>query len=195
MNATSSFAGRKESNIAPVSIKRFGDVLKLNFMDSNKYAGLITLPVLGKLLDEFNVKFTATLATSASQPKQTPDKKNELHQPQDPTARIILYGLKSDGRAIGNLLSDAGLFLQQPSATECDREVEYSNPHYLVRPGSQMPKLAELSLSLDTQNAATPEILDEVNKKRFMQIFDFANDVGICPQITPSSRLSSTLKG
>ncbi|KAF2792116.1 hypothetical protein K505DRAFT_408838 [Melanomma pulvis-pyrius CBS 109.77] len=197
VNATSSFTGSKESNIAPVSISCFGDVLKLRFLDSKKHAGLITLPVLGRLLNEFNVKFTATLAAPATQPKPEPYKMyrpREMYQDQDCTVRIIVYGLKSDGRAIGNMLSDAGLFLQQPSATECDREVEYSNPHYLVRPGSQMPKLEELSLSSDTRNATTPEILDEVNKNRFMQIFDFANDVGIYPRITPSSRLSSTLK-
>jgi hypothetical protein len=91
------------------------------------------------------------------------------------------------------LLSDAGLFLQQPSAAECIGDIEYCNPHYLVRPGSQMPKLDELSISLDMQNTAMSETLDEASKNRFMRIFDFANDTNISSRITPSPRLRSTL--
>ncbi|KAF2191078.1 hypothetical protein K469DRAFT_746516 [Zopfia rhizophila CBS 207.26] len=195
-NATSSFTDSHGSKIAPVNIRHFGDILKLNFQDSNKYAGLLTLPALGKLLDEFYVKFTATLIASQSRPSQASRKVKvkDLVRTQECSVRIVVYGMKRDKSAVGSLLSDAGLYLQQPSAEECDRDVEYCNPHYLLRPGAQMPKLDELSISSNARKGGSSEMLDEVNKSRFMQIFDFANDVSNCLQVVPSSRLCSTLK-
>jgi hypothetical protein len=86
------------------------------------------------------------------------------------------------------------LYLQQPSATECDRGVEYSNPHYLVRPGRKMPILSDFSGTDDVRKAIAPETLDEVKRNQFMQIFDVAIDSGIQPQIKASPRLRSTLK-
>ena len=195
-NAMSSFTGNQGVKVAPVDIRPFGDILKLYFQDSRKYAGLLTLPVLSKLLDEFSVKFTATLVASQSRPSQTSGrgKTKNLGPTQECSVRIVVYGLKYEKSAVGNLLSDAGLFLQEPPAAECIRDVEYCNPHYLVRPGSQMPKLDELSISSNVQNTAMSETLDEAGKNRFMRIFDFANDTNIFSQIIPSPRLRSTLK-
>lgn len=51
-----------------------------------------------------------------------------------------------DTAKIGVILSDDGLYLQHPSPAQYGLELEYHNPHYLVRPGSEMPKLEELSL-------------------------------------------------
>ena len=196
VNAMSSFTGSQGIKVVPVDIRPFGDILKLYFQDSTKYAGLLTLPVLSKLLDEFSVKFTATLVASQPRPSQASQrgKMKNLGPTQECSVRIIVYGLKCEKSAVGNLLSDASLFLQQPSAADCIREVEYCNPHYLVRPGSQMPKLDELSISSDVQNAAMLETLDEASKNRFMRIFDFANDTNIPSQVIPSPRLLSTLK-
>ena len=196
VNAMSSFTGSQGMKVVPVDIRPFGDILKLYFQDSTKYAGLLTLPVLSKLLDEFSVKFTATLVASQPRPSQASHrgKMKNLGSTQECSVRIIVYGLKCEKSAVGNLLSDASLFLQQPSAAECIREVEYCNPHYLVRPGYQMPKLDELSISSDVQNAAMLETLDEASKNRFMRIFDFANDTNIPSQVIPSPRLRSTLK-
>jgi len=192
----SSFTGNQGMKVVPVDIRPCGDILKLYFQDSTKYAGLLTLPVLSKPLDEFNVKFAATLVASQPRPSQASQrgKMKNLGSTQECSVRIIVYGLKCEKSAVGNLLSDASLFLQQPSAAECIREVEYCNPHYLVRPGSQMPKLDELFISSDVQNAAMLETLDEASKNRFMRIFDFANDTNIPSQVIPSPRLCSTLK-
>ena len=195
--AMSSFTSSQGNKIVPVHIRPFGDVLKLHLQDSNKYVGLLTLPVFSMLLDEFSVRLTATMIASQSPPYQASGRekvKNSVPT-QDCSVRIIVYGLKRDKSAVGNLLSHAGLYLQQPSAAECDREVEYCNPHHLLRPGSQMPKLDELSITSDVRNVPTSETLDEVNKNRFMQIFESANDITISAQIIPSPRIRSTLQG
>jgi hypothetical protein len=168
--------------------------LKLKTLDSDKYAGLISCSVLGTLLDEVNVNFIATLATGTHQSNGGIGKISKLDRPQERAVRIVIYGLKDDRYTVGNMLSDAGIFLQQPSVTECDRDTEYCNPHYLVRPGSQMPRLDALSICTDTRNAAISDQLDEVNKHRFMQIFDTADGKEIRSHIRPSGRLASTLK-
>ena len=94
---------------------------------------------------------------------------------------------------MGNLLSDAGSFLQQPSASECDTTVEYFNPHFLIRPGARMPALSDSVEFLE--DAGMAEVLDEVNKYQLMQIFDHAdaNDY-VLSQLIPSSRLNCTLR-
>ncbi len=195
-NALSSFTGNQGNNTAPVNIKPFGDILKLYFQDSNKYAGLLTLPVLTKILDEFVVKFDATLVASKSQLSRTSGRKaTKRDSSRECCVRITVYGLKREKSAVSNLLSEAALYLQQPSAAECDREVEYCNPHYLLRPGSQMPMLEELSISSDFRNQTAPDALDEANKSRFMRIFDSAADFKITSRVISSPRLRSTLKG
>lgn len=194
INATSSFTSTKGGTSAPVRIQKSGDILKLKALDGDKYAGVISSPVLGQLLDEFSVKLSATLELPPPSTKASASQMAKLDRPRGHTVRIVIYGLKNDRFVVGNMLSEAGLFLQQPSATECERDIEYCNPHYLVRPGSQMPKLNALSISSDIKLAATSELLDEVNKHRFMRIFDTAHDMGIRFQIRPSERLASTLK-
>lgn len=127
----------------PVTIRRFGDMIKLYFQDTNKYAGLLTMPVLGKILDEFSIKFSPSLVVSKSQLDKTSTrtKGKGLERRYECSARIVVYGLKSEMTAVGDLLSDSDLFLQQPSATDCDRSIEYLNPHYLVRPGYPYPPI------------------------------------------------------
>jgi len=172
----------------------FGDIVKLKYQDSTKYAGIITSPVLRKLLDDDNIKLSATLTGVLSYPPKVTSKKTNQPSSRECAVRIVVHGLKRDRFVVGNLISDAGLYLQQPSAADCDIDVEYCNPHYLVRPGSQMPKLDQLSISPDTRISASSEVLGELNKSRLLQIFDLANDEGISSQFTSSSRLSSTLK-
>ncbi|RYP15859.1 hypothetical protein DL765_005473 [Monosporascus sp. GIB2] len=65
---------------------------------------------------------------------------------------------------IANPLSDAGLFFQHPALDEYDPGVPYFNPHLLLRPGAEMPKIERLSIS-DSQRASTKGgLLDEVNQ-------------------------------
>jgi hypothetical protein len=194
-DALSSFSGDQGTYAVPVKLKPSGDILKLYFQDSNKYAGLVALPALCTLLEKFLVKFSATLVTSPSKPSRTAVKNNKnCFMSHQCSVRIIVYGLKNEKSAVGELLSNAGLCFQHPSRTECETDVEYCNPHYLVRPGSQMPALEELSISSDTRIKTASETLGEVEKGKLLRVFDSAGDFGIPSQITASLRLRSILK-
>jgi hypothetical protein len=194
-DALSSFTGDQGSYTVPVKIRPCRDILMLYFQDSNKYAGLVELPTLCTLLDKFTVEFRATLIASPSKPSPARVKKTRIRfASHECSVRIIVYGLKSEKSAVSELLSNATLYLQHPSATECETGVEYCNPHYLVRPGCQLPVLEELSMSSNTRNTKTSEMLDEVQKGRLLRAFDSTDDFGVASQITASQRLRSTLK-
>jgi hypothetical protein len=194
--ATSSFKSSSGMNQVPVSIAACGDMLKLSFHDSNKYAGLITSPALSMLLKDWCIQLNATLMAPHDKRDQALEKAKILktYLPRECSVRIIVYGLTSERVAVGNLLSDAGLYLQHPSPSEYDGHVKYINPHYLLRPGSHMPKLERLSVYSNSGTPKSSEYLDEANKSRFMRIFDLANEVGSSLTVEPSHRLRSTLE-
>ena len=173
-----------------------GDMLKLSFQDSNKYAGLVISAALSTLLNDRSIQLNATLTAPHNKRDQISEKTriNSTYLPQDSSVRIIVYGLASEKVAVGNILSDAGLFLQHPLSNEYDRHVTYINPHYLLRPGSQMPELEQLSTNADSGAPNSPDALDEANKNRFMNIFDHANETDVSLIIKPNYRLRTTLE-
>ena len=177
-----------------MTIKASGDILKLYFQDSNKYAGIVTLPILCKLLQDFTVQLKATLMSSESRPN-VGSRKQKAKPVKEYSLHIVVYGIESERSAVGSLLSGADLFFQHPSAAECPRHVRYCNPHYLLRPGSEMPKLEDLSLTTDVRSSRQLEQLDEVNMARLLRIFDCADVDGsqISVSVDPSSRLRSRL--
>ncbi|KAL0938545.1 uncharacterized protein CTRU02_205155 [Colletotrichum truncatum] len=197
-NVTTSFTRKQDTTSVPVRIEPSANFLKFYFQDSNKYAGLITLPVLNKLLMDFDTKLDATL--NRPQPTQTTgsrkkDQKTDEYRPNSESSlRIVVKGTMKEASNIGKLLSDAGFYLQHPSADDCDMDVEYFNPHYLVRPGSHMPRLGELDISSNDAATTPAGALDETSKSRLMRIFDSAGDDNILPTTAPSPRLRSTLK-
>ncbi|CZR60109.1 uncharacterized protein PAC_10004 [Phialocephala subalpina] len=193
---TSTWTGDKGMKVTPVTLSPFGDVMKLSFQDSRKYAGILALPALCKLQEEFNIDYTANMVASGSRKDQrtTSGKATPLNSAHDCSVRIVVYGVKSEQHSVGQLLSDAGLYLQHPSAAELYRHVDYWNPHYLLRPGSQMPSLEALSISPDVNNVTRTDSMDETHKSRFMQIFNSANGSSSSLSPTCSPRLKSALK-
>ncbi|WQF87942.1 Putative helicase, Zinc finger, RING-type, Zinc finger, RING/FYVE/PHD-type [Colletotrichum destructivum] len=198
-SVTTSFTRKQDTTPVPVRLTPSESLLKLYFKDSDKYAGIVTEPALNKILMEFDTKLDATLSppvaqqappTTASRKKDKPEYRSNSHS----SLRIIVYGTMKDCSEIGKLLSDVGLYLQHPSANECDMNAEYFNPHYLVRPGSCMPRLDELEISPSDATTASAGGLDETSKSRLMRIFDCADDDGITPKAEPSPRLRSSLK-
>jgi hypothetical protein len=182
--------------VTPVTLNPLGDVMKLSFQDSRKYAGILALSALCKLQEEFNIDYTANMMASGSR-KDQPTASGKTKKPNsvhDCSVRIVVYGAKSEGTSVGRLLSDSGLYLQHPLAAEPHKHVNYWNPHYLLRPGSQMPKLEALSISLDVNNVTSTDSLDETHKSRFMQIFDSANGPNNLLSPIASPRLKSILK-
>ncbi|KAF3059266.1 putative SWI/SNF-related matrix-associated actin-dependent regulator of chromatin subfamily A member 3-like 1 [Daldinia childiae] len=117
---------------------------------------------------------------------------------RDYSIRIVIYGLRSDKEAAGDLLSDVGCFLQHPYAAEVIPGVQYDNPHYLIRPDAEMPKLENLSLDALDDDPTHTEIRDEVNKGYFLQIIESAGaDGGAVTGVNTSSspRLRTQLMG
>lgn len=190
----SSFKGRGGVKQVPVTVAAWGYSLKLSFFDTKKYAGIIKNAALVRLLQEFSVTLTATLlAPTTKQNTFTASKSSSIDIPEECPVRIVVYGLMTDCDAIGEILGDAGLCFQHPLAIEYEHQVAYHNPHYLLRPGSEMPKLEELSLA-ETSREAEKNLLDESDKGILMRLFDEAGNSGMEASMEPSARLRSTLK-
>ncbi|KAG2026680.1 hypothetical protein GB937_001466 [Aspergillus fischeri] len=184
--AASTFKGEGGKNSARVNIEPFGDVLKLSFRDSGKYAGLVSMAVLVTLLEQHTIKLAGTLF-AANDPKDANSRPGAV-------IRIILYGREDEKEAVGACLSEASVYLQHPRDTEYDHRMPYVNPHFLVRPGSEMPKLEDLVLSDDEEHPQSSEMLTMEQKSEIMRIFDSTNIVNGPYQARSSSRLASTLK-
>jgi hypothetical protein len=169
-----------------VNIEPFGDVLKLSFRDSGKYAGIVSMAVLVTLLEQHTIKLVGTLFAS-NDPKDTNYRPGAV-------IRMILYGRGDEKEAVGACLSEAGVYLQHPRVTEYDHRMPYVNPHFLVRPGNEMPKLEDLVLSDDEEHTQRSDTLTKDEKSEIMRIFDSANTVNGPYRARSSLRLASTLK-
>lgn len=180
----------------PVNLTSYGGLLKVSIQDSNKYAGLINHPSLNTLLMNHSVELNATLMEASAKKDQVSEKtrgQNSITS-QDCSVRITVFGLANERTVVGKLLSDAGLYLQHPWPSEHNGHVEYNNPHYLLRPGSKIPNLDQLSQHSDSAISKSTDCITETDKNRFMRILDLANEVGELPSIEPSHRLRSTLE-
>ncbi|KAF6783886.1 transcription termination factor 2 (SNF2 family domain-containing protein) [Colletotrichum sojae] len=193
--------GVQNTTGVPVCLKPPSEGLsRLYFEESNKYAGIVTVPALSKLLTAYTTKVTATLSTPQA-PRATTDSRkkgndtSKYRKNLEFPLRIVVYGTMEESSEIGKLLSDAGLYFQHPSTSELNMDVVYFNPHYLARPGAGMPRLDELQISSSNDSdAKSVGILDETSKARLMRVFDSADDEGITPTATASPRLQSSLK-
>jgi hypothetical protein len=147
--------------------------VKIKLRSCSKYAGLIRLPMVRKLLDETALQISATLIKTTPVPSEYVGKKGPALW-HSSTARIVLTGLQEYRSRVGRLLSDSHQFLQHPYAGECG-ELEYCNPHYLVRPEASMPMLQD-TVSFGSASSKPSNSLTELNKSRVLRIFD---DVGL----------------
>ena len=101
---------------------------------------------------------------------------------------------------MANILGDAGLFFQRPDVSEYDRSVKYLNPMYLLRPGEDMPRVANgtsvTSAPGQPSDGTNEEELGELEKSRVFRIFDEATvlDASFALDVTQSSRIVSVLK-
>lgn len=168
--------------------------VKLSSQDTQRYAGIINNATLAKIFREFTIKADAKLVTPTNSRKTTSKKElKTFRSPVDCPVRIVLYGLAIDQDIIGNILGDAGFYFQHPLPSEYDSSMQYCNPHYLLRPGSQLPTLEEDSAT-GCDRKVESDLLNASNKGRFMRLFDEASEIILRTSIEPSSRLKSTLK-
>ena len=198
---TSSFALENGAHSVPVNLKPFGGIFMLQSQNSGAHVGILNNSGLVNALRQLHLKPDATVRISeikdireSGKPKMK--KSASAIAAREYSIRIILYGLRDDKVAIGGLLSDAGFFLQHPYATEIIPEVQYDNPHYLPRPGAEMPKLEHLHLDIVDDSSAQTEPGSEIRKSRFLRIFETAEADGetvTALTTSPSPRLRSPL--
>lgn len=171
MTVTSASTRDKHDEPIPVDLEELGDMVKIKCQSSGKYAGLIRLPVIRELLGDAAVQTIATLI-EATPDSSGPAKVKNSTLWHSPTIRIVLNGSKEDQFRVGKLLSDSHQFLQHPYVEEC-AELEYCNPHYLMRPGASMPRL-EGAVSFVSTAVQCLDSLSELTKSRVLRIFDRA---------------------
>jgi hypothetical protein len=160
-----------------------GDILKCYIGNTATYLGFINCAILVQLVHDFSVTLTATVEVPKMRKKSTTIRELPIS--------LVVYGHLKDRRAVGALLADKGLALQHPH--EFDNNVEYHNPHFLLRPGARMPNI-DCNPSSSLSTTMKDEILDECRKSRLTRVFDSANGLGLHCQVSPSPRLRSTLK-
>jgi hypothetical protein len=185
----------------PVNLKLFGAIFMLQNQNSGAHVGILNNSGLVNALRQLPLKLDATvLISETNEMRETGKPKTRKCVPakaaREYSIRIILYGLLDDKVAIGGLLADAGFFLQPPYAGEIIPEVQYDNPHYLLRPGAEMPKLEHLHLDMVDDSSTQPETGNEISKSRFLQIFETAEADGgtvTTMKTSPSPRLRSPL--
>ncbi|UKZ82347.1 hypothetical protein TrVFT333_010134 [Trichoderma virens FT-333] len=195
--ATSSFKSQDGTTQVPVTLETCNTKLKLLSQDSQKYAGIINDAALARVLQEFTIKVDAKLLIPTTLRKRSSKTlPKEIYSPVNCDVRIIFYGLAADQNTIGNILGDAGLYFQHPLPSKYNSNVRYWNPHYLLRPGSQMPTPEEAEEDPGTRcdRAMESDLLNTSNEGRFMRLFDEASDSNLKTNIEPSRRLRPTLK-
>lgn len=164
--------------------------MRLYFAGSEAFAGLFDAPTLVKLVEDFGVTFDATF------PEQNPKSKSRNGASSlIPTAivHIMVYGNRTHMYEVGDLLSDAGFYLQHPQA-DIDPRVEYFNPQYLLAPGETFPRQAAASSPGRGKDHPLGEIVRAQIMGQFSQVFDAANGPGQYVVVEQSRRLKTTLQ-
>lgn len=199
----SSFTQEGGTRCIPVDLKTFGPYFIIRAQASGTHAGILDNSQLLKILGQLPLRLDATLlipemkgaerslrAKSRNHDSTTLVEKYRL--------RIAVHGFRIDKESIGKLLSDAGFFLQHPSAAELLPDVEYDNPHYLLRPGANMPRMEDLSMEIDGDVPSEDRLEDEARSSNLLRIFEsaaLAADGGQMAHLkaTPSPRLRTVL--
>ncbi|ETS84160.1 hypothetical protein PFICI_02185 [Pestalotiopsis fici W106-1] len=192
ITSISSLPDAEITKTSEVDIIPFGNILKFSFKDSGAYAGMLSQTVLRKLSSDFTICYRGILIQPGASPKKTASKKNGSYS-SDCELRLVVFGLAADKIAVGRALSDSDLFLQPPYESECPSHLDYHNPHYLLRPGSEMPRLEKLTF--ETSGTEKQSNLTELAMGRLQQIFDSSDidksTLGI--NVEPSNRLRTPL--
>lgn len=199
----SSFTHEYGNRFIPVDLKPFGHYFIIRTRASDTHAGILDNSELLKILGQFPLRLDATLlipeTKGLKQPSRTRSKShNSATSMEKYRIRIALHGLQGDKVLVGKLLSDAGFFLQHPSAAELLPDVEYDNPHYLLRPGAKMPRIEDLRIEVNGEASLHDELEDETRRSNLLRIFESAalaanDDRATHLKTTPSLRLRSVL--
>jgi hypothetical protein len=178
-----------------VTLKPSGTILKICRKDTDKYVGILDLPAIQDLLDGYSIRLRSFLSKAKTNGSGTKKKaeNGDASFPPEYSLRVVVFGQLEDKTAVGNFLSTANLYLQHPSQTECGSNIEYYNPHYLVRLGGEMPKIGDLWLEEDEERGNARRTMDDVAKSRLLKLFDDADGTGLESDVQPSPRLQANL--
>lgn len=198
----SSFTPEDGLQSVNVKLKKNGDLFVLRTKTSNTYAGILSDTRMVNTLTGLAVRLDATLLISEDQQmKRSPSLKSKQY-PRPGSARkcilrIAIHCLRGDKKTVGDLLADNDLFLQHPYVEEVLPEVEYDNPHYLLRPGAQMTRLKDLRLEKERDSPVQSGPEDEISRSNLLWLFEEAatdDEAVAVPTTTMASpRLRSTL--
>lgn len=178
-------------------------LLQLSLQDTGQHAGFFRSTALCQLLEDSKVTLTAKLMAPAHPPTKTqkggkeskkPATPSKNVQPEQSRLHIVVHGQMSNSHAIGNMLGESGFYLQHPTESELHHMVIYDNPHYLLRPGSELPPLERLSIEEDDGPKRLDMVVGETIKSQFMAMFDGTGPLGMINGFESSRRLLSPLQ-
>ncbi|KAF4430540.1 SNF2 family domain-containing protein [Fusarium austroafricanum] len=186
---------------ALLDVRVSGDIVKL-YKSDDDFVDLFLSDGLASLSKDFLVRMAATFATQAPEDGNKAQKnKGQKGKTDDPSveerkARIIIYGSSTDKDTIGAHLSKAKLYLQHPTSLEYDYTMQYYNPHLLLRPGAEMPRIQDLAIQDEgpEPSRVSSTALDEIAQSKIWRIFDSASGGDIDPQVICSGRLRTPLR-
>lgn len=149
-----------------------------------KYGGLLhrnTGQVLAALSRNCSIIFKAFLDGKGPTSKRSAS--NNCRSLQ-----IALYGLREDSDAVGTLLSENKLYLQQPNTY--DSSAVYVNPQHLLRPGSEFKS----PVREDAQCFVREKQMAQADRSQILRIFDAAVGPATFSEVRVSKRLTTDLK-
>ena len=167
-----------------MTLKIYNDMVMVRHTQTAEYGGLLdhgTGQALAALSRNYSVTFEAFLDKKAPTLKKSASNNGRSLQ-------ITLYGLRQDSDAIGALLSENKLYLQQPNTS--DSSAVYLNPQYLLRPGTEFKLLAEE----DFQSSVRERQMAQAVKSQILRVFDAAVGPATFCEVQVSKRLTADLK-
>ncbi|KAI0432734.1 SNF2 family N-terminal domain-containing protein [Xylaria sp. FL1042] len=185
----------------PVIVGISGEIAKFYLQDQNICTAILVSRSLCGLLERFTVTLTGSICGKKLKPTKGFKRQSGFAEPapRPCSVRIFVYGLMDEEFAVGETLSQAGMFLQHPGLHEIDENVKYHNPQYFLPPGQDMPSLGELRVSLCCRPQTDSvrvlrSSLGELERSQILKIFDSAYELSPSTSIEQSPRLQTRLK-
>jgi hypothetical protein len=167
-----------------MTLKICDDIVIVYHTQTMKYEGLLdhnTGQALAAVSRNYPITLKASLDEKASAMKNgTSNNCRSL--------KITLYGFHQDSDAIGTLLSENKLYLQQPSTF--DSSTVYFNPQYLLRPGSEFKFAVKEDLHCSVREKQVAPAL----RSQMLHVFDAAVGPATFSGVQVSKRLTTDLK-
>lgn len=109
------------------------------------------------------------------------------------TAVVNVYGAREISNAVGERLSNVGIYLQHPDY--CDPTSEYDNPHFFKLPNVECPKpgdfILDSSPAVSKQESVMPTydcVFDTLSRYKYLQdaLIDSRIHTPLLPFVTPA---------